>query len=178
MNEEKIDNVKITNIPEIISKNKNENLCVNKCRQKKFFLNFYIYIYLCIYLLIIIFFLLNFMYTKNILNEDKNIYFLPKDLCNKILNIFLECIKNKNDNNIKCYSENNAVEDCYDETNDLNHLCKFYIKGLELCLKKNKDKTNLKNKCKNELNDIVICGRYYEYLELDQDKIINYLINF
>jgi len=182
MKEENEDNVKITTVTEITSKNLNDNIKNNSYKQSKQKKNNNnskkLYIYIIIYLFIIFYLVINFIYTNNSFNENKNINFLPQNLCNKILNLFFECIKNKNENNLKCNYENKAIEDCYDETIELNHICKFYISGLELCIKKNKNKSNLKQKCKNELNDIIICGRYYKFLELDQDKLINYLINY
>ena len=129
-----------------------------------------------IYLLIIMslstFIILNYYETKDAFDKNKYVLLPPEKICKKSLNIFSECIKEKN-NCDKCVYENKAVEDCYDEANLMNQLCFIYLSELELCLRTS-EKQN--NDCKMQFTEVIECSSLYRYLQIDTDYLKEILL--
>lgn len=133
------------------------------CQKMKFCL-----LYFVVVVGIFAFFLINYLSTKNAFEENKFILLPPDKLCQKTLKVFSDCLKNKSISD-RCFYENKAVEQCYDESNSLNRLCFIYLSELELCLRTN-GKTFV-DKCEINFREVVDCGSTYKYLQLDSDYL-------
>ena len=146
----------------------NEN--ITKCKNKNFLNLLSCFSYFFFFILILSIFALNYYYTKNAFNENKNII-LPADrLCQNAINSLNSCL-NKNDTNFyKCSNENKKLENCYEEAHTFNQKCYIFISELELCYRKNKFKKE-SNVCKGLENDLNICSSRYRQINIKEIKI-------
>lgn len=133
-------------------------------------------IYLFIILSILALFLINYLMTRKAFNENKIIYLSADRICNKTFEAFNICLEGKAGVD-KCVYENRAVEDCYDDTIQLNRVCYIYLSELDLCVNKKKSNNNLIKQCKNELNEVLDCGRMFSILKLDNEKLLSNIMS-
>lgn len=137
----------------------------------------YFLIYIMCFLFFVVVFILDYVWTKNAMNRTKFVSLFPEKMCSRKIENFSHCIADKL-NYDKCIVENKALEACYDQTNALNRICYLYLSELSICI----EEANLTNKndkidklCKEELNELMLCGSVFKYLELDKDRIIQLL---
>ena len=149
----------------IEKENKNKNKCVNKTT----FLNILsCFGYFFFLFLIISIFSLNYYYTKNAFDENKNVILPADQLCKIVINNMANCLEEKTFN--KCLNENKNMEYCYDEVHFFNQKCYIFISELELCYRKNRFiKGN--NKCKDLEKNLIKCGSSYKHMNIKEIKI-------
>lgn len=140
------------------------------CRFKPFFIYFFLT------LGILALFLVNYLKTRNAFNENQIIYLSADRICNKTFEVFNVCLEGKGGVD-KCVYENRAVEDCYDDTIQLNRKCYIYLSELYLCVNRNKENNNLLHQCKGELSEILDCGKLYSVLKLNQEKLLSNIMS-
>jgi len=158
-------NIKPTKLKEEIQKdNRNNSLKIKKINLSEYKGIKYCLLYLMIFSFIIYLFILNYLKTNDAFKDNKYIVLSAEKLCNKTIKTLAECIKEKT--NAKCYSENKALEYCYDEVYNMNQVCFVYISELELCLRKNNNDT--KN-CNNNINEVIRCGSIFRHLQIEKD---------
>ena len=126
------------------------------------------YGYLFFFLLFISIFALNYYYTENAFNDNKTVILPADKLCQKVIKIMANCLKEKNFP--KCQTENRNMEICYEQVHTFNQKCYIIISELELCYRKNKFIKN-RNKCENIEKDLILCGSSYRYFFIKEFKI-------
>ena len=168
--------------------NENCNNCCSKEKLKSLRVkNMYIFalypkmkfclIYLIIIMSLSTFIVLNYYKTKDAFDKNKYVLLPPEKICKKSLNIFSECLKEKN-NCDKCVYENKAVEDCYDEANLMNQLCFIYLSELELCLRTSEKSEKQENNCKMQFTEVIDCSSLYRYLQIDTEYLKEILLEY
>ena len=116
----------------------------------------------------LLFFILNYFYTKNAFDENKNVVLPAEKFCTKAIQIMAKCLKDNSFN--KCQNENKYMEHCYEEVHIFNQKCYVFISELELCYRKNKFKKK-SNKCDELEKDLIKCGSYYKHFNFKDINI-------
>ena len=167
----KIKPIKLKEEQNISNKNKNdvkkEKTINNKCINKKKVLNILgCFGYFFFILLFLSIFTLNYYYTKNSFDENKNIIIPAEKLCRNVTHNMAKCLEEKTYS--KCQNENKNMEYCYEEAHIFNQKCYIFISELELYYRKYK---NENRKIKNFEKDLIICGSSYKHINIKEIKI-------
>ena len=158
---------------DIHQQNNNEIKQSNNNKKFSHFGSLFCLLYFIIVLLFILLFILNYIYTKNAFDQNKNIILPPEKLCNNVIDDYLNC---KKIDKFKKICEFRKIELCYDEVNIFNQKCFIFISELELCYRKNKN--NKKTKCKNEINDMLMCGKNYKNMHIKNITNLKEIFSF
>ena len=150
-----------------IKKEKEKN---NKCFNDKnnFFNLLSCFGYFFFLFLILLIFSLNYYYTKNAFDDNKNVILPAEKFCTKVIQVMAKCLRENAFS--KCQSENKYMEYCYEEVHLFNQRCYVFISELELCYRKNKFKKQ-SNKCNDLEKDLIRCGSYYKHFNIKEINI-------
>ena len=175
-NEINISNIKPVKLKEEqndSNKNKNnankEKVINNKCINKKKILNILsCFGYFFFILLFLSIFVLNYYYTKNSFDENRNIIIPAENICKNMIYNLAKCIEEKSFS--RCQNEKKNMENCYEDSFIFNQKCYIFINELELYYRKSNYKKDSK-KINDLEKDLILCSSSYKHINIKEIKI-------
>ena len=140
----------------IITENLRQVGVVNKKSWK------YCFIYIIVIITLFIIFTINYVCTKDFLNNNKIIYYDPFKVCKEQIADLNECSNKYRSQKlileVECASYSMDLQLCFDELDKFNKRCFIYVSEFDKCRNEMKNNTNIASYCKRQIDDISSCN--------------------